>query len=236
MQVLELWRYPVKSLGGERVASARLLSTGMEGDRVRGILDLATQMVLTARRTPELLFASSRYEAPGEVIITLPDGTETNDDRVLSDWLGREVRLIGPGDVGGTYECPIDPGTEEDWVRWQGPAGSFHDSTKSRISLVSESTLGDWDLRRFRTNVLLSGSGEDNWVCQSVRMGADAVIEVRKQIDRCVMITRPQPGLDRDLELLKYVNAERATFLSVGALVACEGVICEGDSVGVIAS
>ncbi len=232
MQIRELWRYPVKSMGGERVASARLLTNGIEGDRGWGILAQESQMVLTARRTPDLLFASAKYHGPGEVSIVLPDGTETADDQALSGWLGQDVRLIGPSDTGGTYECPIDPGVEAEWVQWQGPAGSFHDSTKSMISLVSESTLGEWDLKRFRSNVLLTGAGEDEWVGEFVDIGDTVVIDVRKQIDRCVMISRPQPGLDRDLELLKFINAERATFLSVGAMVIVEGVIAEGDEVG----
>ncbi len=214
------------------MSSVRLLRHGIEGDRGWGILAQGSQMILTARRTPELLFASAHYHGPDEVSIALPDRTETADDSVLSAWLGQDVSLVGPSDVGGTYECPIDPGVEQEWVQWQGPAGSFHDSTKSMVSLVSESTLGDWDLRRFRTNVLLSGSGEDAWVGEFVDIGETVVVDVRKQIDRCVMISRPQPGLDRDLDLLKFINAKRDTFLSVGAMVIVEGVIAEGDEVG----
>lgn len=235
MQILELWRYPVKSIGGERLASASVTQTGIEGDRGWGIFDEKTKLVLTARRTPELLFASATYVGSGEVSITLPDGTETADDAVLSAWLGRDVRLIGPSDVGGTYECPIDPGTEQEWVQWEGPSGSFHDSAKSMISLVSDGSLGEWDIRRFRSNVVMSGSGEDSWVGQPVDVRNDAGItvglQIIKQIDRCVMVTRPQPGIERDLSILKQINAERATFLSVGALITSEGIMSEGDQV-----
>ncbi len=234
MRIRELWRYPVKSVGGERVTSVRLGAAGIEGDRRWGVQDLETQMVLTGRRTPALLFASARYEGPGEVVITLPDGTETAEDDVLSAWLGRDVHLLAPGDSGGTYECPIDPGSEQEWVQWQGPPGSFHDSAKSMVSLVSEASLGQWPLRRFRTNVLLSGAGEDDWIGSKIRLGEKATIQVIKQIDRCVMITRAQPGLDADLGLLKYINATRATFLSVGAQVRIEGEITEGDEVAVL--
>lgn len=235
MNVLEIWRYPVKSLGGERVFSARVTPMGIEGDRCWGIVDLETELVLTARRCPELLFGSASYLGSDEVAITLPNGVETCENEVLSAWLKRDVALVGVSDVGGTYECPTDPGVEEDWVQWQGPAGSFHDSTKSRISLVSQGTLGDWDLRRFRTNILLSGEGEDEWVDRAVRVGSSAVLQVMKQIDRCVMISRPQPGLDADLDLLKHINAERGTFLSVGALIMNDGVLSEGDRVRTLA-
>jgi MOSC domain-containing protein len=234
LQIVELWRYPVKSVGGERIASARLGETGIEGDRSWGLEDQVTGMILTARRAPELLLASARYEGAGAVSLTLPDGTQTNDDSVLSAWLDRDVRLIAAGTGVGTYETPLDTEAEQDWVSWEGPTGSFHDSTKSRISLVSEATLGAWDLRRFRTNVLLSGAGEDEWVGTAVRLGSEAVLDITKQIDRCVMITRPQPGLDRDLGVLKHINAERASVLSVGALIATGGTVSEGDEVVVV--
>lgn len=230
MKITQLWRYPVKSLGGEQVSSCSLTELGLEGDRGWGLFAAETGKVLTARRVPQLLFASASYQGPGEVSIVLPDGTETADDAVLSRWLEQDVQLIAPGAEGGTYECPIDPGVEQEWVEWQGPAGSFHDSGKSRVSLVSEATLGNWDCRRFRTNIVTDGSGEDAWVGSSVSVGA-AKVDVIKQIDRCVMITRPQPGIEKDLAILKEINAERATFLAVGALITTPATVSVGDEV-----
>ena len=64
--------------------------------------------------------------------------------------------------------------------------------------------------------------------CVAGKYDFDAVC---KQIERCVMVTRPQPGLDRDIELLKHINAERDTFLSIGALVASPGMVHIGDGV-----
>jgi hypothetical protein len=105
------------------------------------------------------------------------------------------------------------------------------------VSLVSTATLGDWDIRRFRTNIDVDGvagvGGEDDFVGDHVRIGGEsgAELAVFKQIDRCVMITRPQPGLDRDIALLKQINAERASLLSVGALIASPGPVAVGDEV-----
>ena len=42
MRVAELWRYPVKSLQGERLDSAPLSAGGVEGDRAYAIYDLDT--------------------------------------------------------------------------------------------------------------------------------------------------------------------------------------------------
>jgi uncharacterized protein YcbX len=230
-------------MGGERLTSAEVGELGIVGDRGWGVFDVDTGTVLTARRTPELLFASARVD-DGDVIITIPDIGDVDSRRAsvaLSRWLGREVQLRAAGDQGGTYEVPLDFENDADWVSWTGPPGAWHDSKSSRVSLVSTSTLGDWDLRRFRTNIVIDGVGdpgsdrsEDDFVGHHVRIGDTVTgveLAVMKQIDRCVIVTRPQPGLDRDIDLLKYINAERATFLSVGALIASSGSIAVDDAV-----
>lgn len=234
LRVSEIWRYPIKSVGGERVAMATVTDLGIVGDRGWGVYDVASETVLTARRTPELLFASAGLTGSG-CSITLPDGSivESSEDTCneqLSSWLGQSVELRSAADEGGTYEVPLDFENDENWVSWQGPGGAWHDSGKSRVSLVSRTTLRDWDARRFRTNVILEGEGEDELVGQTITLGS-AQLDVRKQIDRCVIVTRPQPGLDRDLDVLRTINAERATLLSIGALVTTEGTISEGDTI-----
>lgn len=235
MRVTEIWRFPVKSMGGETLLGAEVSDLGIVGDRGWSIYDIATSTTLTARRAPALLFASARI-ADDELVIRLPDGTEigAGDHRALSAWLERDVELRAAGDhnleAGGEYEVPLDPDNDAEWVSWTGPGGAFHDSGQTRVSLVSESTLRDWDRRRFRTNLIVDQSGEDEFVGRQLQVGA-AVLEVTKQVDRCVMVTRPQPGVDRDLGVLKTINAERATFLAVGCLVSVPGEIALGDDV-----
>src|SRR5919204_4604941 len=93
MRVLELWRYPVKSLQGGRLDSVAVRGDGLEGDRRFAIYDLETGLGLTARRVPELLFASARLREDGSVDITLPDGSLARSDDALSAWLRRRVAL-----------------------------------------------------------------------------------------------------------------------------------------------
>src|SRR4051812_26154516 len=98
MQVVELWRFPVKSFQGEQLDTAEVGSGGVVGDRAYALFDLDTGFGLTARRVPELLLASARL-VDGDLAIELPDGTESTDDRVLSDWLGRKVALCRAGGI-----------------------------------------------------------------------------------------------------------------------------------------
>ena len=52
MRVAELWRYPVKSLQGERLTSADVGPEGLAGDRQWALFDVSTGYGLTARRVP----------------------------------------------------------------------------------------------------------------------------------------------------------------------------------------
>lgn len=106
--VAALFRYPVKSLGGEHVDTIDVGPRGLFGDRLWAVRDVERDVTASARRIPALLNATARYPSalppdagPGhapEVEITFPDGTvmSSRDDGVhakLSELADREVRL-----------------------------------------------------------------------------------------------------------------------------------------------
>lgn len=227
MRVVELWRFPVKSIGGERVEACEIGEFGITGDRGWGVRDDRTGNVLTGRREPRLLMATARL-VDGVAITTTHDGRVLETDADFTEWLGRPVSLVRAGDEGGCYENPMDAENETDWVSWQGPGGAWHDSGRSRVSLVSTGSLDGWDVRRFRANVILDGEGEDELIGSTVGIGS-ARLDIVKAIDRCVMVSRPQPGLGPDLDVLRTINAERDGHLCVGALVDTAGAVAEGD-------
>ena len=72
-EVAALWRYPVKSMQGERLDVASIGLRGIVGDRGWAIVDTQTGLALTGRRAPELLFASAAL-VDDDVRITLPNG------------------------------------------------------------------------------------------------------------------------------------------------------------------
>jgi uncharacterized protein YcbX len=203
-------------------------AAGVLGDRRYALIDAETGLGLTARREPRLLTAFATLRDDG-VAITLPDGTEASDDEALSSWLGRPVRLADARDTpGATYECPVDTDDSE-WFSYEGPGTAFHDAGVWRVSLVSTGTIGAWDARRFRANVLLDGAGEDAFEGREVTLGSSR-LRVSSRIPRCVMVTRPQPGgIDADVAVLKTIQHEREGCLAVGATVSQPGEVAVGD-------
>jgi hypothetical protein len=235
MQVREIWRFPVKSMGGEVLDEVEVSLTGLTGDRGFALFDSTSGFGMTARRVPEMLHASASLRPDGGVRITLPDGSVAVDDEALSDWLGRSVTLRSAGEPGARrYENPADFEDEQGtWEPFDGSRGAFHDSARANLSLVSLHTTGSWDRRRFRANLVVHGQAEDNLVGQRVTIGS-AQLDVRMRIGRCVMVTRSQPdGIERDLDVLRMIHRERQGYLAVGASVATCGRLRVGDDIEV---
>jgi uncharacterized protein len=100
----EIWRYPVKSMGGERLDRCCVGAAGLLGDRGWALRDDVAGEIRGARHLPALLQCSARYrEPPGggslpHVDITLPDGTSIGSDAPevharLTALVGRSVSL-----------------------------------------------------------------------------------------------------------------------------------------------
>ena len=106
----ELWRYPVKSMGGEQIASSVLDRRALHADRMWAVRDLELDAVTTARRLPVLLGCSARFIdeppagiGPGDVahvVVTFPDGAQIAStdreamDARLSELAGKQVALV----------------------------------------------------------------------------------------------------------------------------------------------
>ncbi|MCV7422576.1 MOSC domain-containing protein [Mycobacterium yunnanensis] len=288
--VSELWRFPVKSMGGQRVDDVRVDRRGVHADRLWAVRDVEKGVTASARRIPALLGCSAAYVSdpgpgagPGavpEVSITLPDGTQcsSSDGAVhglLSELAGREVRLVAlpPADdtsqhrmsmadsldnfrasqvrkdfgLGDTEELPdTSVFSTKDIItlaRFSTPPGTFVDlapvhvlSTASLASLAG----GDapHDVRRFRPNVLVDvGTADEDfpetsWVGGDVQIGS-AALHVTIPTIRCVVATRPQPGLERDGRITRQLAERTNRFLGVYADVTRPGVIRVGDVVTV---
>lgn len=116
-RVSEMWRYPVKSMRGERIDASGVDASGLRGDRAYAVLDVQSGKVGSAKHPrlwADLLRCSARCarEPAGDgaprVLITLPDGTETGSDDPevdsrLSTVFDRPVQLVTVAPEGSTY-------------------------------------------------------------------------------------------------------------------------------------
>jgi uncharacterized protein YcbX len=236
--VAQLWRHPVKSMGGERLTSFELAAGGVPGDRQWALRPLdGTDRVLTARRTPPLLHALARLAGDDDVQIVLPDGrrlagTGPDTDAALSAWLGFPVGLAAADPtVPAAYDVVLDDGTV---VAMPTRPGSFQDSRSATLHLLSTATLDGDDPRRYRANVVVATDGlpfdDDAWIGRRLRIGATAEVVVTKPCTRCVMVTRDQPGLLTDRTRLTRL-LPRGVNLGVMATVAVPGRVQAGDPV-----
>jgi len=120
--VQQIWRYPVKSMAGERLSGCDVGSLGLPGDRGWAIRDEIKSEVKTGTRIPLLMQCASEYrEEPSNeyiphVNIKFPDGSSVASDDTqinarLSDVLGRQVKL-----------WPRQPASDKDHYRRPGAA------------------------------------------------------------------------------------------------------------------
>lgn len=107
--IKEIWRYPVKTLGGERIENALIQPRGIADDRCWYIRDELTHEIITGRKIPGLMMLRARcvdalnqqFDQPvsGLLEIAFPDGqtVQSNDPylhAMLSMHLGRRVSLV----------------------------------------------------------------------------------------------------------------------------------------------
>jgi uncharacterized protein YcbX len=131
-RVTEIWRYPVKSMGGERLEQASVGRLGVPGDRGWALRDESAGEMRGAKKFPALLRCRARYltEPTGDKIpvaeITLPDGARVRSDepgaaQVLSRLLDADVTLWPrqPADDREHYRraLPADPSQLEQELR-----------------------------------------------------------------------------------------------------------------------
>jgi uncharacterized protein YcbX len=117
MTISEIWRYPLKSMIGERVAHAELAGAGMVGDRAWAVRDEVKGGIRGAKKIGRLMqLAASYVDGPGgPVTITMPDGSTVRTDaedvaEVVSAALDHEVTL-----------GPLQPPTDLDHYRRGAP-------------------------------------------------------------------------------------------------------------------
>lgn len=232
-----LWRYPVKSVGGEEVTELQMGPTGVVGDRAYGFVDVADGRLVSAkraRRYGRLLECRARWGSSASIEVTFPDGRAEHGveavSRRASEVLGREVRLVASTDEAvREFRALAAPSTFADLA-------PVHVVTTGMLDRLAAAYPGGvWDARRLRPNILLDGAGmtiDDLLGCDLV--GADAVLHAAMPTGRCVMTTLAQGSLPHDAQILRAVaSVDRREVPKLGDK-PCAGVYADVAQAGVV--
>ncbi len=272
-RVKEIWRYPVKGMGGERLDVGKLGTNGVEGDRVWAVRDVEREEIQSCKFRPKLLLCIAETEdESGDVSITFPDGDRIfgSDPLVnekLTELLGYRSELVRLDENLGRSFFRRYKGGERAWLaeledtftREEGEAGPdftdfpkeaqdfvtvpgsfflvspFHVITTASLDcLRGKQAEADWDVRRFRPNVVVEtrdeGLVEQGWIGSELTMG-DARFECSGTAIRCGAVTRRQQGFQEDKTMLRTIVREGDQNLGVYGGVLEAGLMRVGDEV-----
>ena len=225
--ITTIHRYPVKSMGGERLEVAPLTLQGIALDRMFAFVQAGSKSAfpwLTAREAPSMLFHSTTV-VPGPqptVTVRTPAGVEyaVNDPALLTELEAlaqRSLHLLS------NYRGSFDV----------APVSVIASSTVEAIAAASATSA---DPLRFRMNFLIDvGSAapfvENAWVGRVLRLGETARITVTEPDKRCEMVTLEHPAGAASPAVLRAVADANGAAAGVYAAVVTPGEVREGDEV-----
>jgi len=211
MKVLEIWRYPVKTMAGEPLQAVRLGPLGLEGDRIVHVEDPRGH-VITARTHPH--FLSHRGSLS-------PEGAPLVDGR---PWDSREV-TAEVADIGG-------PGAR--LVRYEG-AERF-DVLPLLVATDGAIAAFGHDLRRLRPNLVIggvTGLAERDWPGACLRIGP-VLIGVQELRQRCIMTSYDPDTQVQDKGITQGIFRRFEGKLALDCFVIEGGEVSVGDPVELV--
>jgi len=222
--VAEIWRYPVKSMSGERLDSCLIAETGLVGDRRWALVDGTPNRagkLFTNTQDARLMTYHARLPRLNDsrVEVTTPSGeTRHLDDDLVADIAAHTERPLELRDTAGL---------------------NFDDSPVLVVNLAAvaafELAAGvEVDRRRFRANLYIDGlepEEELRWLGRRIRAG-DAELEVISRCERCVVITRHPDTTEASPELLRILTQTSETCMGVYCGVTRPGIVAVGDLCG----
>jgi uncharacterized protein YcbX len=221
--VVELWRYPVKSMAGERLDSCEVTEAGLEGDRRWAFVDGSPNRagkLFTIRQDERLMTYGARLASGHVEVVTSEGEVRDLDERMVSQLAAEASRPLSLRELAGA---------------------NFDDSPVLVVNLASVAAFGvqagmPVDHRRFRANLYVDGLAPEEeiaWVGRRVQAG-DAELEVVSRCERCVVITRDPETTFTTPELLRLLTETAETCMGVYCRVTRPGRVATGDSVHVV--
>ncbi|HXU91446.1 MAG TPA: MOSC N-terminal beta barrel domain-containing protein [Methylomirabilota bacterium] len=211
LRVAELWRYPVKSMAGERLVEALVTRDGIAGDRIVHVED-GRGRVVTARTHPRLLALHGRLEPDGEPSIDAHPWNAAEAAAAVRRAAGDDARL----------------------VRWDGP--ERFDVLPLLVGTDGAISALGVDGRRLRPNIVVAGVeglAERQWPGRRLRIG-EVLIDLVKLRGRCVMTTYDPDTQAQDVGVLRRIAQEFGGRMALDSAVLEGGRIAVGDTVVVM--
>ena len=210
LSVEQLWRYPVKTLAGERLETAELTPNGIPGDRIVHVR--GPEGVRTSRRQHRLLGLHGTLDPAGRPLI---DGHAWDSPEALAlvqEAAGSDAGLAA---FDGLARFDILP-----------------------LLVATDGAVAEFgrDVRRLRPNIVIAGVeglAEREWAGGELHIG-DAVIRLDSLRARCPMTTVDPDTLERDPEVLKDIGRRFRGRIALNADVIRPGVIHVGDAVQLV--
>lgn len=229
--IARLWRYPVKSLGGEECERLVLNARGVEGDRRYAVLNREGRLGSgkTTRRFRQIdglleLRAAYRGDVP-ELIFA--DGM-----RILASDPQIDAALSS------ALKVPVTLGREQDVSHLD--SGPVHLITTAGLAWL-RAALPDSiiDERRFRPNVVIDTPGvaqvELDWIGRTLAIGDQVRLRVTDRTERCRMVTLQQQKLPYDPHVLGSIIRDADAGFGAYAEVVTAGTIGRGDCCTLVA-
>jgi len=219
--VVEIWRYPVKSMAGERLDTCMVTDVGLEGDRKWAFIDQSPNRLgkwFNIKQHSPLMTYHARLIA-GELDLVAPDGSSVALD----------------GDLVRRFEAD----SERPLQLRELPGGNFDDSHVLIVNLASvaafELEVGiALDHRRFRANLYVDGlepEAELDWLGRVIKAG-EAELEVTSRCERCKVITMDPDTTETSPEVLRVLVERHDERMGVYCRVVKPGRVAIGDFVG----
>jgi len=221
--VVEIWRYPVKSMAGERLDSCAVGEKGLEGDRRWALVDGTPNRAgkpLTIREEERLMTYQARLSGDEVEVLTPAGERRPLDSGMVAQLAAEASRPLTMRELEGA---------------------NFDDSPVLVVNLATVAAFGDQagmriDHRRFRANLYVDGFASEEeiaWLGRRVQVGG-AELEVVSRCERCVVITRDPDTTITTPELLRLLTETRETRMGMYCLVTRPGLVASGDRVRVV--
>jgi len=210
LYVAGIWRYPVKTLAGERLRDARIGSFGIPGDRIVWVR--GPEGVRTSRRHHRLLGLRGTLSEDGEALVN------------GNPWESAEALALVKEAAG-----------DDAWLEPSTQAERF-DILPLLVATDGAVAAFGRDVRRLRPNILIGGVDgldERQWEGKELHIGS-VVITLDSLRARCPMTTVDPDTLERDPNVLRDIGRRFGGRLALNADVIQTGTIAEGDPVRLV--